>query len=134
MQVPFCNLLRACSLYHLQILSLSAVGVCAAALTSHTPKEEANATLARLGAGGADPIRLLYLTPEKIVASKRIMAKLEKLYQVWCVCACQVQESVSSTCMHEVSANISRCFTPPVGRKTGSHCDRRGALLLCLGQ
>lgn len=40
MQVPFCNLLRACSLYHLQILSLSAVGVCAAALTSHTPKEE----------------------------------------------------------------------------------------------
>lgn len=32
-------------------------------------------------AGGQD-LRLLYVTPERVVASKRLMGKLEKLYKV----------------------------------------------------
>jgi hypothetical protein len=51
----------------------------AAALTSHTPKEEANNTLKMMGEDSGP--RLLYCTPEKIVASKRLMAKLEKINQ-----------------------------------------------------
>jgi hypothetical protein len=34
------------------------------------------------GAAGGSDAMLLYVTPEKIVASKRLMAKLEKLHQV----------------------------------------------------
>ena len=64
-----------------QVLGLSALGVEAAALTSHTPKEQANATLKDMGGASGGP-RLVYVTPEKVVASKRLMAKLEKLNQV----------------------------------------------------
>ena len=64
-----------------KVLGLSDLGVSAAALTSQTPKEEANAALKEMGSeSGA---RLVYCTPEKVVASKRLMAKLEKLNQVW---------------------------------------------------
>lgn len=67
------------------------------ALTSLTSKEEAASAMAALTAaaapagkpkggpedsGAADRALLLYVTPEKIVASKRLMAKLEKVYQV----------------------------------------------------
>jgi hypothetical protein len=65
-------------------------------LTSLSTKEEAAAVMATLtaaaskpkgkGAAAEDPAArqpmLLYCTPEKIVASKRLMSKLEKLYQV----------------------------------------------------
>ncbi|KAG1663205.1 hypothetical protein FOA52_011298 [Chlamydomonas sp. UWO 241] len=71
-----------------QVLGLSALGIPAAALTSHTPKDEATATLRALGepagsisSGDGGGARLVYVTPEKVVASKRLMAKLEKLYQ-----------------------------------------------------
>jgi superfamily II DNA helicase RecQ len=43
-----------------------------------TGKDTAEAA-ARGGGGG---LRLVYVTPEKVVNSKRFMAKLEKLYQV----------------------------------------------------
>ena len=33
--------------------------------------------------GSESGARLVYCTPEKVVASKRLMAKLEKLNQVW---------------------------------------------------
>ena len=61
-----------------QVLGLSELGVDAAALTSHTPKEQSNATLKDMGGTGP---RIVYVTPEKVVASKRLMSKLEKLNQ-----------------------------------------------------
>lgn len=62
-----------------QVQHLRALGVHAAELTSATPAEEASATMALLD----DPkstLRLLYVTPEKVVKSKRFFAKLEKAY------------------------------------------------------
>ncbi len=67
------------------MLGLSALGIPAAALTSNTPKEEATATLRDMGCTGTErrtEARLVYVTPEKVVASKRLMSKLEKLNQV----------------------------------------------------
>lgn len=72
--------------------------VSAYALTSLTTKEETNAVMAALTAAASNPSKsqktarptdkgpstqsvLLYVTPEKVVASKRLMAKLEKIYQ-----------------------------------------------------
>eukprot|EP00878_Enallax_costatus_P042339 GHUV01049640.1.p2 GENE.GHUV01049640.1~~GHUV01049640.1.p2 ORF type:complete len:118 (-),score=45.90 GHUV01049640.1:98-451(-) len=70
------------------------------ALTSLTSKEEAATVMTALtaaataaaaktrpqsgssaGNSGSSQTLLLYVTPEKIVASKRLMAKLEKVYQ-----------------------------------------------------
>ena len=62
-----------------QVLGLSNLGVEAAALTSITPKEQTNSTLKDMGRSGP---RLVYVTPEKVVSSKRLMSKLEKLNQV----------------------------------------------------
>jgi hypothetical protein len=97
--------------YVLQVMGLSG-RVQAYALTSLTSKEEAAQVMAALtaaaasgskaaagkskgsssagaaaaaaagGGGGNSQPLLLYVTPEKIVASKRLMAKLEKLHQV----------------------------------------------------
>lgn len=67
-------------------------------LTSLSTKQEAAAVMNTLTAAASKPKgkgaaaaedpaaqqpMLLYCTPEKIVASKRLMSKLEKLYQVW---------------------------------------------------
>jgi superfamily II DNA helicase RecQ len=46
----------------------------------------AAAAAAAGGAAGGSEAMLLYVTPEKIVASKRLMAKLEKLHQVGLLC------------------------------------------------
>jgi hypothetical protein len=80
----------------MQVMGLQGL-VQAYGLTSLSTKEEAAAIMNTLtaaaskpkgkGAAAADPAvqvpMLLYCTPEKIVASKRLMSKLEKLYQVW---------------------------------------------------
>jgi len=73
------------SLIQDQVLGLSNLGVGAAALTSITPKEQANSTLRDMGDPGQGP-RLVYVTPEKVVASKRLMSKLEKLNQAGTLC------------------------------------------------
>ena len=82
----------------LQVMGLQGL-VQAYSLTSLSTKEEAAAVMNILTAAAAaskpkgkgaaaaeDPAAkqpmLLYCTPEKIVASKRLMSKLEKLYQV----------------------------------------------------
>ena len=62
-----------------QVTALRALGVHAADLTSATPAEEAAATLASLDSADGT-LRLLYVTPEKVVKSKRFFAKLEKAY------------------------------------------------------
>ena len=63
-----------------QVTALRALGVNAADLTSATPAEEAAATLASLDKPDST-LRLLYVTPEKVVKSKRFFAKLEKAYE-----------------------------------------------------
>lgn len=40
-------------------------------------------TAASSGGGSAGAGALLYVTPEKLVASKRLISKLEKLHQVY---------------------------------------------------
>ena len=81
----------------LQVMGLQGV-VQAYSLTSLSTKEEAAAVMNALtavatkpkgkaAASGAEDAAvqkplLLYCTPEKIVASKRLMSKLEKVYQV----------------------------------------------------
>jgi ATP-dependent DNA helicase Q1 len=68
------------SLIEDQVASLSALGVAVAALTSATPPAEASATTAALD-DARSPLRLLYVTPEKVIKSKRFFAKLEKAYK-----------------------------------------------------
>ncbi|GAB4814165.1 hypothetical protein N2152v2_001211 [Parachlorella kessleri] len=75
----------------LVVLGLKAIGIQVASLTSLTSKEEAaevnqllddaKSEFVKEGAGGYADLRLLYCTPEKIVKSKRFLARLEKLYK-----------------------------------------------------
>lgn len=93
---------------HLQVMGLQGL-VQAYSLTSLSTKEETAAVMNTLTAAASKPKKagkggsaaaaaaaaagdpaaqqpmLLYCTPEKIVASKRLMSKLEKLYQVGAV-------------------------------------------------
>ncbi|RKP36667.1 P-loop containing nucleoside triphosphate hydrolase protein, partial [Dimargaris cristalligena] len=74
-----------------QVYGLREVGVKVGMLTGSTPKEEIKEQPKNSdprGRGGSttsadqenDPIRLVYVTPEKIAKSKRFMSLLEKLY------------------------------------------------------
>lgn len=88
-------LMSDCISFVFQVLSLQGL-VEAHSLTSLTTKEEAAAVMNALTAAAAKPKgkgaaqddtagkqpMLVYVTPEKIVASKRLMSKLEKVYQV----------------------------------------------------
>jgi ATP-dependent DNA helicase Q1 len=68
------------SLIEDQVMALGRLGVHAAALTASTPREEASATMALLD-DPSSTLRLLYVTPEKVVKSRRFFAKLEKAYK-----------------------------------------------------
>ncbi len=85
--------------------ALSALGVAAAGLTSLSSKEETAATLKQLEAG---KLALVYATPERVISSKRFMAKLEKLYTVRCalrpVCC-----SWQPRCLRVPSPSSSAC-------------------------
>ena len=61
-------------------MALRALGVHAAELTAATPVEAAAATLAALD-DPASTLRLLFVTPEKVIKSRRFFAKLEKAYK-----------------------------------------------------
>lgn len=88
-------LMSSCIAFVFQVLGLQGL-VEAHSLTSLTTKEEAAAVMNALTAAAAQPKgkgaaqddsagkhpMLVYVTPEKIVASKRLMSKLEKVYQV----------------------------------------------------
>ncbi|PSC67654.1 mediator of RNA polymerase II transcription subunit 34 isoform X1 [Micractinium conductrix] len=68
------------SLIQDQVLGLEALGVHAAALTSLTDKDAA-ASISKQVEDPSSGLRLLYVTPEKVVNSKRFFAKLEKVYK-----------------------------------------------------
>jgi ATP-dependent DNA helicase Q1 len=68
------------SLIEDQVMALRKLGVHAAELTASTPAAEASATLALLD-DPASTLRLLYVTPEKVVKSRRFFSKLEKAYK-----------------------------------------------------
>ncbi|XP_071790032.1 ATP-dependent DNA helicase Q1-like [Asterias amurensis] len=62
-----------------QTLAMNELGVPAAMLSSSTPPEQLKATNAAMLDDNA-PLRLLYVTPEKIAKSKRFMAQLQKCH------------------------------------------------------
>lgn len=74
----------------------------------------AAAAAAAGGGGGSEPL-LLYVTPEKIVASKRLMAKLEKLHQVGlldmscCLCNSLVMESLHTQIAGAIVSEAVSC-------------------------
>eukprot|EP00850_Spirogloea_muscicola_P001648 SM000006S19413 [mRNA] locus=s6:620903:626921:+ [translate_table: standard] len=65
------------SLIQDQVMGLTALGIAAAMLTSITTKAEMAAIYSALEKGEGQ-LRLLYVTPEKVAKSKRLMSKLEK--------------------------------------------------------
>ncbi|GIL70438.1 hypothetical protein Vretimale_3595 [Volvox reticuliferus] len=66
------------SLIQDQVLSLRALGIDGACLTSLSSKEDVAKVYGKMDRG---ELKLLYVTPEKIVSSKRFMSKLEKVHQ-----------------------------------------------------
>ncbi|KAG2445794.1 hypothetical protein HXX76_000398 [Chlamydomonas incerta] len=66
------------SLIQDQVLSLRALRIDGACLTSLSSKEDVAEVYGRLERG---QLKLLYVTPEKVVSSKRFMSKLEKAHQ-----------------------------------------------------
>eukprot|EP00850_Spirogloea_muscicola_P002257 SM000008S22346 [mRNA] locus=s8:1182285:1188314:- [translate_table: standard] len=65
------------SLIQDQVMGLTALGIAAAMLTSTTTKADVAAIYSALEKGEGQ-LRLLYVTPEKVAKSKRLMSKLEK--------------------------------------------------------
>lgn len=95
-------------------------GIEAASLTSLTGKEEANAVLSRVeGAagkagtaapGGPQPLRLLYVTPERVVNSKRLLGKLEKRHKAGGLARIAIDEAhCELTRPQSRCAHMSRC-------------------------
>uniref|UniRef100_A0A2R5LAI8 ATP-dependent DNA helicase n=1 Tax=Ornithodoros turicata TaxID=34597 RepID=A0A2R5LAI8_9ACAR len=68
------------SLMEDQVMALKRLNYPAAMLSATTPKEEAQTINSALTDPKA-PIKLLYITPERLAKSKRFMAKLEKMYK-----------------------------------------------------
>ncbi|GLC73616.1 hypothetical protein PLESTF_001400400 [Pleodorina starrii] len=66
------------SLIQDQVLSLRALSISGSCLTSLSSKEEVAEVYGKMDRG---ELKLLYVTPEKIVSSKRFMSKLEKVHQ-----------------------------------------------------
>ena len=69
------------SLIHDQVAGLEALGLRGAALTSLSKKEETAAVMQELDGPAAAGLRLLYCTPERLLGSKRLLGKLEKLHR-----------------------------------------------------
>lgn len=76
------------SLIHDQVNALQALRIGAECLTANTPQDEQCRILSELearscganGAGG-NPLRLLYVTPEKLARSSNFLSKLERCYE-----------------------------------------------------
>ncbi|CAF4875031.1 unnamed protein product [Rotaria sp. Silwood1] len=71
------------SLVEDQIYALRNLNIDARALNTSTPQEEQTEIMQILDgkSNGASTLKILYLTPEKLAKNKRIMAKLQKLYE-----------------------------------------------------
>lgn len=69
------------SLMEDQIMGLRAIGVDARMLSAETPKEEVNLVYTAMTDPKA-PVKLLYVTPERLAKSKRFMAKVQKMHQM----------------------------------------------------
>ncbi|UMM21032.1 hypothetical protein L5515_002892 [Caenorhabditis briggsae] len=65
------------SLVEDQIMQLQKLGIDAASLNANTPKDEAKRVEQAITKGSTE-LRLLYVTPEKLAKSKRMMNQLEK--------------------------------------------------------
>lgn len=68
------------SLMEDQVMALKRINYPAAMLSATTPKEEAQSVTQAL-TDPKSPIKLLYVTPERLAKSKRFMTKLEKMYK-----------------------------------------------------
>ncbi|XP_050233938.1 ATP-dependent DNA helicase Q-like 2 [Mercurialis annua] len=68
------------SLIQDQVMGLKALGIAAHKLTSTTSKEDEKFIYKSLEKG-EPPLKLLYVTPEKVSKSKRFMSKLEKCHR-----------------------------------------------------
>ncbi|CAF3415482.1 unnamed protein product [Rotaria sp. Silwood1] len=71
------------SLVEDQIYALRNLNIDARALNTSTPQEEQTEIMQILDgkSNGTSTLKILYLTPEKLAKNKRIMAKLQKLYE-----------------------------------------------------
>lgn len=68
------------SLMEDQLQSLNALGIPTAIFNSQTDKDDTKAIFSKM----IDPksnLKLLYVTPEKLAKSKRLMSQLEKMYR-----------------------------------------------------
>ncbi|KAK5984586.1 ATP-dependent DNA helicase RecQ family, partial [Trichostrongylus colubriformis] len=77
------------SLIEDQLAGLRKLGIEGAALNQSTPKEDVKRIEAQLVQKGSS-LRLLYITPEKLAKSKRLMNKLEKSAEVGALKVCLV--------------------------------------------
>ena len=64
-----------------QLKSLKTLGIPTAILCSNTTREESSKVLSSLGNFEGIPFNLLYVTPEKLAKSKRLLSQLEKCYK-----------------------------------------------------
>ncbi|XP_032789019.1 ATP-dependent DNA helicase Q1 [Daphnia magna] len=69
------------SLMEDQLASLEKLGIKAAKLNASSTKEEVNMVQTAM-TDTKSPLKLLYVTPEKLAKSKRFMTKLQKMYQL----------------------------------------------------
>ena len=69
------------SLMEDQIMSLHSLGVQATMLNASSSKDEVKTVHNAMTDKNA-PLKLLYVTPEKLAKSKRFMAKVEKMYEM----------------------------------------------------
>jgi ATP-dependent DNA helicase Q1 len=68
------------SLIQDQVMQLQALGINAERLTGTTSKEKAKQIFDSLD-NTHNPIRLLYVTPEKVIKNKKLLSKLERLFK-----------------------------------------------------
>ncbi|CAN7996798.1 unnamed protein product [Ixodes hexagonus] len=79
------------SLMEDQVMALERLSYPAAMLSATTPKKKASDILNAMD-NKKSPIKLIYVTPEKMAKSKRFMAKLEKAYQKGCFSRLAIDE------------------------------------------
>ena len=69
------------SLMEDQLLAVKSLGIDSAMLNASCGREEVN-RVHRSMTDTASPLKILYVTPEKLAKSKRFMSKLEKMYEL----------------------------------------------------
>jgi len=80
------------SLMQDQIMGLTKLGVRAEMLTANTDQDTKKRVLKEMLDPSEDPLKLLYVTPEKCSKSKQFMAKLQKVHQAGRFCRLAIDE------------------------------------------